>query len=74
MVKDVIMRRISPLKKRVPPMWNYWGKEDPTRDYKDDLPQAEIDARIRLVCEKSPFSIAASQILAVLTAEAKWSA
>ena len=32
-VKDFITRRISPLKKRVPPMWRYTGPKDPTRDY-----------------------------------------
>ena len=34
-VKDFITRRISPLKKRVSPMWRYTGPEDTTRDYRD---------------------------------------
>nr|CCI55290.1 PH01B001G05.13 [Phyllostachys edulis] len=66
--EDFITRRISPLKKRVPPMRRYTGPQDPTRDYKE----AKIDVRVKLVCEKSlPSRVVATQILAVVSAEEK---
>lgn len=53
-------------------MWRYSGNKDLTRDFEEDLPQAQIDVQVKLVCEKAPPpDTVAPRILTVVSAKEK---